>query len=215
MKFGDLACRRKLISSDLLKRFGPLLGAILLMLLVREVHADYEDGLDAVFRGDYQTAYREFSAAAEEGLDLAQYNLAILYYMGNGVDQDMELAFKWTEAAAVQGHVDAQSNLGSLYLSGTGIDQNLSKGLEWLSLAGRGGHAGSSFSLANMYNDGEPTQRDEVLAHVWAAMAAAQEHPEAETLLARIERGLSGQELQQARRLYARWQIEPMPTISP
>ena len=58
-------------------------------------------------------------------------------------------------------------------------------------------------------------QRDEVLAHVWAAMAAAQEHPEAETLLARIERGLSGQELQQARRLYARWQIEPMPTVSP
>ena len=77
--------------------------------------------MNAAFTGDFDTAFREFSLAAQQGLDLAQYNLAILYFTGQGVDQDYEQAFRWTEAAAVQGHINAQANLASLYLEGTGV----------------------------------------------------------------------------------------------
>ena len=106
--------RRQLI--DLIKNFGPILLAIALMFIATLVFADYEDGVNAAFAGDFDTAFIEFSEAAEAGLDLAQYNLGILYFTGQGVDQDLDLAFKWTEAAAHQGHVDAQANLASLYL---------------------------------------------------------------------------------------------------
>jgi TPR repeat protein len=171
--------------------------------------ADYEQGLDAVFRGDYQTAFREFTIAAENGLDLAQYNLAILYFTGQGVEQDLEQAFKWTEAAALQGHLAAQANLGSLYMEGSGVSQDVTTSIAWFSAAARGGHANSAFALANMYFDGDPVERDYALAHAWASLALLHEHPEAEEFRSRVERRMDSGELSTARRTFARWQIEP------
>ena len=172
--------------------------------------ADYEDGLDAAFRGDYQTAFREFSDAAESGLDVAQYNLAILYFTGQGVDQDLALALKWTEAAAIQGHLGAQANLGSLLLEGSGVGRNIEQGIAWFEAAARGGHASSAFALANMYNDGDPVSKNPSLAHAWASMAVLHEHPEAEAFRAGVESSLNPSALGEARRTFARWQIEPV-----
>ena len=199
---------------DLVKKFGPLIAAIIIMFFVTRVHADYEDGLDALFKGDYQTAVREFTIAADAGLDLAQYNLAILYYFGQGVDQDMARAFELTQAAALQGHLGAQSNLGSLYLTGSGVPTDINRGVEWLSTAGRNGHAESAVSLANMYYEGDALDRDLVLAHSWASMAELNEHNEAADLLKKIERRMDSEQMSQARREFARWQIEPHPLPS-
>ncbi|MGB1667495.1 MAG: hypothetical protein ACPHDP_07430, partial [Pseudohongiellaceae bacterium] len=69
-----------------------LLTAISLSFTTVPAAADYEDGVNAAFAGDFYTAFREFSLAAQQGLDLAQYNLAILYFTGQGVDQDYEQA---------------------------------------------------------------------------------------------------------------------------
>ncbi len=176
--------------------------------------ADYEEGLNAAFRGDYQTAYREFSQAAESGLDVAQYNLAILYFTGQGVDQNLPLAFKWTEEAALQGHISAQANLGSLFLEGSGVDKNIDSGIAWLIAAARGGHANSAFALANMHREGDPVSENLPLAHAWASMAILHEHPEAESFRADLERQLDSDELGEARRTYARWQITPV-TLPP
>ncbi len=200
---------------DLVKKFGPIIAAIILMFFVTRVHADYEAGLDALFKGDYQTAVREFTTAADAGLDVAQYNLAILYYLGRGVDQDMERAFELTQSAARQGHLGAQANLGSLYLDGTGVESNIDLGIEWFSSAGRSGHADSAVTLANMYFDGSPMERDLVLAHSWASMAKLHEHEEADALLSKIERRMAADQMSQARRLFARWQIEPNTLPSP
>lgn len=194
---------------DLMRKFGPIIAAIVIMFFVTRVHADYEDGLDALFKGDYQTAVREFTLAADAGLDLAQYNLAILYYLGRGVEQDMEKAFHLTHAAAQQGHLGAQANLASLYLDGTGVQTDVQRGIDWFSAAGRGGHADSAVTLANMYYDGNPVERDLVLAHSWASMAALYKHEEAASLLSKIESRMAAEEKSQARRLFARWQIEP------
>ena len=194
---------------DLVKKFGPIIAAIILMFFVTRVHADYEAGLDALFKGDYQTAIREFTIAADAGLDVAQYNLAILYYFGRGVEQDMTRAFELTQAAARQGHLAAQANLASLYLDGSGVASNVDRGIEWFSSAGRSGHADSAVTLANMYFDGNPVEKDLVLAHSWASMAKLYEHEEADALLSKIERRMASEQMSQARRLFARWQIEP------
>ena len=193
--------------------------------------ADYEDGVNAAFKGDFETALHEFTVAAEEGLDLAQYNLAILYFTGQGVEQDAAEAFRWTKAAALQGHVAAQFNLGSLYYAGDGVEADTDKAVEMFEGAARAGHANAALILANMYADGELTSDEEpslyaqlsnyistlfsderasndlVLAHVWANVAIANENSEADALLVDLEGRMSAEQLSQARRQFAQWQI--------
>ncbi len=192
-----------------MQRAHLLISSLLALTVPNIAFADYEDGLDAVFRGDYDTAFREFSAAAESGLDVAQYNLAILYFTGQGVDQNVELAFQWTEAAAIQGHLGAQANLGSLYLDGTGVERDVDTGIAWFTAAAQGGHGSSAFALANMYFDGDPVDRDYVLSHAWSSMAVLHEHPEAESFRSTVEQRMESAQLSEARRTFARWQIEP------
>lgn len=176
---------------------------------------DYEKGVNAAFSGDYETAFREFSVAAEEGLDLAQYNLGILYFTGHGVEQDYEQAFKWTEAAAQQGHINAQFNLGSLHLDGQGTSQNNVRGIDWFKRAARSGHPNAAYALAKMYQEGDPVSQNLVEAHAWAAKAANNEHADGNALKDEIEGDLSPSELSEARRLFATWQIEALPPILP
>ena len=170
--------------------------------------ADYEDGVEAAFAGDFATAFTEFIIAAEDGLSLAQYNLGILYFTGQGVSQNLRKAFKWTKAAAEQGHVNAQFNLGSLYLDGQGTQTDVSEGISWFTLAAKNGHDNSAYSLAKMYQEGDLIDSDLVQAHAWAAQSEINGHPEGASLKSEIAQDLSEEEISQARRLFAAWQIE-------
>jgi uncharacterized protein len=171
-------------------------------------HADYEDGVNAAFNGNFDLAFHEFSVAAEEGLDLAQYNLAILYFMGQGVEKDVASAFKWTKAAAEQGHTAAQYNLGSLYFSGDGTDEDVDQAVHWYSEAAAGGHPEAAYLLAKMYQEGEGVKQDLVLAHAWASSAINSDHPEAADVKVAVERRMNAAQLSEAKRLFARWQIQ-------
>ena len=170
--------------------------------------ADYEDGVEAAFSGDYDTAFKEFTIAAEEGLSLAQYNLGILYFTGQGVEQDFDEAFEWTKRAAEQGHLNAQFNLGSLYLDGQGTQVSVLEGVNWFTQAAKNGHANSAYTLAKMHQEGDFVDSDLVLAHAWAAQSEINEHPEASSLKKEIAQDLSAEEIRQARRIFATWQIE-------
>ena len=184
-------------------------SSIFLLLLSSTVAlADYEDGVEAAFSGDYDTAFKEFTIAAEEGLSLAQYNLGILYFTGQGVDQDFDEAFEWTKRAAEQGHLNAQFNLGSLYLDGQGTQISVLEGVNWFTQAAKSGHANSAFTLAKMYQKGDFVDSDLVAAHAWAAQSEINKHPEASILKDEIEQDLSVEEIRQARRVFAAWQIE-------
>ena len=184
-------------------------SSIFLLLLSSTVAlADYEDGVEAAFSGDYDTAFKEFTIAAEEGLSLAQYNLGILYFTGQGVEQDFDEAFEWTKRAAEQGHLNAQFNLGSLYLDGQGTQVSVLEGVNWFTQAAKNGHANSAYTLAKMHQEGDFVDSDLVLAHAWAAQSEINEHPEASSLKKEIAQDLSTEEIRQARRIFATWQIE-------
>ena len=172
-------------------------------------YADYEQGVNAAFDGDYATAYREFSIAAEEGLALAQYNLGILYFTGRGVERDADEAYRWTSAAAEQGHVAAQFNLATLLMTGEGVTKDPSSAVNWYSRAAKAGHPEAASELATLFFDGREVERDRVAAHAWASYAVANKAEGADALLKRIERKLDAEELSAARRLFAKWQIEP------
>ena len=83
-----------------------------LLLVPAFAWADFQAGKEAYYRGDYETALKEFRALAEQGDVAGQYNLGVMYANGQGVPQDYQEAAKWYRLAAEQGHADAQSSLG-------------------------------------------------------------------------------------------------------
>lgn len=174
---------------------------------IADSHADYEQGVNAAFEGDYATAYREFSIAAEEGLALAQYNLGILFFTGQGVERDANAAYRWTAAAAAQGHIAGQFNLATLLITGEGTAKDVESAVEWYSQAARAGHPEAASELVSLYSDGSDVERDRITAHAWAEYAVLNKAEGAVALRKSIERKLDAAELSAARRLFAQWQI--------
>lgn len=85
-----------------------------------------------------------FAKAAERGDPAAQFNLALFYEQGLGVEADMSSAASWYRRAAKQGQLEAQLNLGLLCqaspegLEGFAADLE-SEGAFWVSLAAEAG----------------------------------------------------------------------------
>ena len=58
---------------------------------------------------------------ARQGDPIAQYELAVAYLKGEGLEQDNKQAFFWIEKSAEQGNQKAQFGLGSFYSTGIGV----------------------------------------------------------------------------------------------
>ena len=114
--------------------------AVLLGSAGISVSQDFMKGVDAYDRGDYATALREWTLAAEQGHTFAQYNLGLMYDNGRGVPQDYALAVKWYTLAAEQGHAIAQKNLGVMYYNGEGVLQDYVYAHMWWNIAAANGN---------------------------------------------------------------------------
>ena len=95
----------------------------------------FQQGLEATERGDYQTAFKLWLPLAEQGDAIAQVLLGNAYENGLGVKQDYFEAVKWYRQAAEQGDAQAQFMLGFSYLLGKGIQVNKSLAKEWFGKA--------------------------------------------------------------------------------
>lgn len=90
-------------------------GNLMLCLLCAGLaHADFTTGMDAYMARDYQAAFEAFMPAALEGDDMSQYGLGLLYYKGQGVEQDLPRALAWYRLAAAQGHDHARKQADAL-----------------------------------------------------------------------------------------------------
>ena len=117
--------------------------------------ADFEAGVDAYERGDYETALKEFRLLAEQGNAEAQYNLGNMYRSGLGMPQDYQEAMKWYRRAAKQGYASAQSNLGLSYDLGQGVPQDYVLAHMWANLAASQGAQGGEVNLDLDLDDAE------------------------------------------------------------
>ncbi len=81
------------------------------------------------------THEKDFRASAEQGNVEAQYNLAMIYDRGVGVENNDSEALKWYRKAAEQGYAKAQYNLGMMYYFGKGVPQDKVTGYQWVILA--------------------------------------------------------------------------------
>ena len=71
---------------------------------------DFQDGVDAINRGDFKTAYKLWLPFAEKGDAIAQFNLGLMCYEGKGVPQDYVLAHMWWNLSGSNGYKDAVKN---------------------------------------------------------------------------------------------------------
>jgi uncharacterized protein len=85
-------------------------GIVLAVNLVTPASAgSLEDAVTAYRRADYENALRLYRPLAEQGLAVAQFNVGLMYDIGQGVLQNFSEAAKWYRLAADQGRPTAQS----------------------------------------------------------------------------------------------------------
>jgi TPR repeat protein len=159
------------------RALGSILVAALLMVSVTTPAAaeSLEDAVAAYRRADYATALRLYRPLAEEGLAIAQFNVGLMYDLGQGVPQNYPAAVKWYRRAADQGRDDAQYQLGHLYYK----QNDYAEAAKWFHLAAGQGRADAQSNLGVMYAEGDGVPPDYVQAFMWFSLAAAQNHKDA------------------------------------
>jgi TPR repeat protein len=114
-------------------------------------------------------------AKAEKGDASAQCALGLMYFGGNGVEQNTTEALKWYRKAAERGNVSAQAALGAMYGSGRGgVAVDPVESFKWMQKAATQGHPVAQFFVGQAYEYGVGVAKDEVEAVKWWAKAAEQ-----------------------------------------
>ncbi|MDA8000445.1 MAG: sel1 repeat family protein [Alphaproteobacteria bacterium] len=149
--------------------------------------ADYEKGLDALLKGDYETALQEWEPLAEQGDAKAQYSLGNLYYFGNGVPRNYEMALKWFRPAAEQGLARAQYNLGTLYLPYQGEFCSIFDGPRFDCIdVPIHSHSVTAFPFISRADDPQNHERSYEMALKWYRLAAEQGYANAQFVLGQM-----------------------------
>jgi uncharacterized protein len=184
--FESLAAARGVISWRLIPRGviprgailgGPIAIGLIAMALTWPAFAGLDDGLAAYDRGDYATAYRELAPEAAGGAPLAQYNLARMYFTGEGVSRDSDEGLKWLRKAAMAGAGLAQYQLGARHEWGIDVAQDYGEAARWYRMAADRGLPVAQFRLGLLYMNGLGVTRDVVAAHLWLNLAASRLPP--------------------------------------
>lgn len=123
--------------------------------------------------GRYPAALRLARPLADEGNARAQSILGLLYYHGQGVQQDFAAAATWLRKAADQDDAIAQSHLGIMFFEGQGVPQDKTQAMKWFRRAADLGDAEAQYNLGLSYAKGEGGEPDNVRAHMWFNLAAA------------------------------------------
>ena len=82
---------------------------------------------------------KEYTAKAKAGDVEAQYQLGLMYFEGNGVDQSEKKGEFWIRKAAEQGHPRAQNDIGTMYANGVVVRKNMVEAIKWLTLSAKQG----------------------------------------------------------------------------
>ena len=77
-------------------------------------------------------------ASANKGNRSAQFNLGIMYFLGEGCEENIVEARNWFEQAGEGGHASAQLNAGLMFDLGT-PEYDVSKARQWYKSAARQG----------------------------------------------------------------------------
>jgi localization factor PodJL len=139
---------------------------------------------------DAREAADRYLARASDGDPDAQYELAIRFAEGNGVDKDYKRAAAWFREAAINGVAAAQYDLGVLYDFGLGLARDPIEAVIWYQSAADQNEPIAQLRLGSIYLAGDVVPRNPAEAVRWLRRAAEQGLAEAQAMLAaRYETG--------------------------
>jgi hypothetical protein len=120
----------------------------------------------------------------------AEYDLARMHAIGDGVPKSAQIELKWLKRAAEHGHAQAQYEYGMALREGRGTVQDFEGARKMIQLAAEAGVGPAQLALGKMYRTGAGVAADNVKAYVWLNVAAAQGVPGAaaarDTMLPRL-----------------------------
>ncbi len=110
--------------------------------------------------GDYDNAMKYFLQASEEGYFISMFNIACMYYFGDGVEQDYSKAYEWYVKASEAGDKEAMNRVGMLLAEGTGVEKDPEKAFEWYLRSAKAGSLSGMASTGYCYLQGFGTEAD-------------------------------------------------------
>lgn len=156
----------------------------------------YADGLGNLEADDVE-AFMFFKQAAESGYAPAQYELAVSYENGCGIEKDSGQAMLWYQTAADSGYSEAQFRLAEMafrqaeaaesaarFDDRSGLELNkyrkaLSRAVQWYQAAAEQDHAGALFVMGRLTASGEGVGRNPQKAVEYYEQALALGYAEA------------------------------------
>lgn len=137
--------------------------------------AQFQLGLSYLEQGRTDEGVNLIRKSANQNQPAAQYRLAKLYEVGEGVSQDQDMARQLTERAATNGNRIAMHDLALYYAEGRGgVDVNLPTAAKWFEKAAERGVVDSQFNLGVLHESGQGLPKNVTDAFVWYSIAAKQ-----------------------------------------
>ena len=148
--------------------------SVLFASFIATAHAGLDEAIAAGKLKNYPLRLSTTQPQAEQGEPHAQFNLAMMYWTGQGAQQDYVKAAYWFRKSAEQGIALAQNNIGGMYREGQGVKQDLALAVSWYRKAAVQGKAIAQCNLAIMYDSGQGVKQDYAQAAMWYHKAAEQ-----------------------------------------
>ncbi len=132
--------------------------SIILIMSLTACSTSTDDPWDAYQQGNYKQAYALWKPQAEQGNASVQSFLAMLYYLGQGVEKDYQKAFYWYQQASLRGDARAQRSLGNFYHFGYGIEIDNLLAYGWYDQAYQNGNKKAANYLLALVGKLSPNQ---------------------------------------------------------
>lgn len=119
--------------------------------------------MDLFQQGLHEEALERFKKAANLRHSEATFNVALMYYRGNGIPQDKAKAFEFYEKASKLGNLGARCNMAYMCYMADGVAENKELALKLYEEAERAGHSAALYSLGSIFFD-KPSAKDQAKA---------------------------------------------------
>ncbi len=110
--------------------------------------------------------------AAAKGDPSAQFEVAVRFAEGKGIQQDLAQAVRWFQRSASQGNATAQYRLATHYERGLGVKADIARARIWYQRAADAGHIKAMHNLAVLSAGREGNSADYATAARWFTLAA-------------------------------------------
>ncbi len=135
-------------------------------------YAGVKEAKEAYKNHNYEAAFKEFLILANAGDANAQFIVAYMYSIGEGVPSNIQQAVKWYVNAANNGDVDAQLALGKMYYLGGLVAKDKKEAFFWYYKAANKGSVYAQSQIGNMYRNGEGVGKNVQESIFWLRQAA-------------------------------------------